>query len=104
MEEDLGNHQANLKFSFEWSGMEISTFKDAVEAVKLIEDGKFDKAFHQLFPSPSMFNTYDFMSTRKSKETEELAKKYQMDPEGLMVIRALYKQLLRQYISLPSKC
>ena len=41
MEEDIGNHQANiLKFRFKWSGKEIRTFEDAVEAVKLIEDGK----------------------------------------------------------------
>ena len=90
MEEDLGNHKANLKFMFEWSGKEISTFEDAVEAVKLIEDGKFDQAFHQLFPTPNMFNSFDFMSVKKSKESKELCKKYQMDSNGGIVIRALH--------------
>src|SRR5579859_3555780 len=92
MEEDLGNHQAKLKFNFQWSGKQISTFEDAVDAVKLFEDGKFDKAFHQLFPTPNMFNTYDFMLVNVSDEAEELGKKYQMDVKGAIVITALYNQ------------
>ena len=93
MEENLGNHKANIKFSFEWSGKQISTFEDAVEAVKLIENGKFDQAFHQLFPTPNMFNTYNFMSAKSGKEVKELSKKYQMDSNGEIVIRALHYQL-----------
>jgi hypothetical protein len=46
MDEDYPNRKTKLAFKFKWSGKEISYYEDAVEAVKLIEDGKFDKAFH----------------------------------------------------------
>jgi hypothetical protein len=92
---------------------EIRYYEDAVEAVRGIEDGKFDEAFHQLFPTPDMFNTYDFLVDNYNEElVEELMKKYfYTDLKGGFVFNALLKQLhstgnmsTSTVHFLPSKC
>ena len=76
MDDDPQNKKSVLKIDFEWNGKEIRYYEDAVEAVMGIEDGKFDETFHQLFPTPDMFNNYDFTSGPYDKEpVEELKKK-----------------------------
>jgi hypothetical protein len=77
MDEDPQNQKTVTKFQFEWNGKKIRYYEDAVEAVMGIEDGKFDETFHQLFPTPDMFNNYDFTSGDYDEEpVEELKKKY----------------------------
>jgi hypothetical protein len=96
MDEDPQNQKTITKFQFEWNGKKIRYYEDAVEAVMGIEDGKFDEAFHQLFPTPDMFDNYDFASGDYHEEpVEELKKKYpKTDVMGGLVFNALHKQLL----------
>src|SRR5277367_943617 len=100
MDEDPRNQKTVTKFQFEWNGKKIRYYEDAVEAVMGIEDGRFDEAFHQLFPTPDMFNNYDFTVGFTSGDydeepVEELKKKYvKTDFMGGLVFNALHKQLL----------
>jgi hypothetical protein len=102
MDEDPRNQKTVNKFQFEWKGKKIRYYEDAVEAVMGIEDGKFDEAFHQLFPTPYMFNNYDFIAgvgftsgDYDEEPVEELKKKYaKTDFMGGLVFHALHKQLL----------
>ena len=108
MEEDIGNHQADIHFSFEWSGKEISYYEDAVEFVKSIEDGKFYETFNQLFPTPDIFNNFDFRPYNDSRERlREFQEKYQADWLGGLVFIVLHTtfnlQQCRGYSSLPLK-
>jgi hypothetical protein len=68
--------------------------------VRGIEDGKFDEAFHQLFPTPDMFNNYEFgvgvlPGDYLEEAVEELKKKYaKTDFMGGSVFNALHRQVL----------
>jgi hypothetical protein len=95
MDEDPRNQKTVTKFPFEWKGNKIRYYEDAVEAVRGIEDGKFDEAFHQLFPTPDMFNHYEFLLDDYDEElVGELKKKYAYtDHRGGYVFNALLKQL-----------
>ena len=61
----------------------------------------YDEAFHQLFPTPEIFNNYDFAAGfaegdyHDEEPVEELKKKYaKTNFRGGMVFKALHKQSL----------
>ena len=98
MDEDPRNQKTVIKFDFVWNGKKILYYEDAVEAVKGIEDGKYDDAFHQLFPTPHMFNNYFTVGVTgddyDEEPVQELKKKYsKTDFMGGLVFNALHKQL-----------
>jgi hypothetical protein len=95
VDEDTRNQKSPIT-QFQWKGKKIRYYEDAAEAVKGIEDGKFDEAFHQLFPTPDMFNSYNLFTDVENNEEllEELMTKYfYTDLRGCLIFTALLKQL-----------
>ena len=91
------NRKTKLIFKFRWSGKQISHYEDAVEAVKGIEDGKFDKAFHQLYPTASLLNAVTFSFADVEDDLLErlapIKAKYNADLSGAWICLLLEERL-----------
>jgi hypothetical protein len=94
IDEDPPNQKTPIEKKFKWDGEEFFFYQDAVEAVKRSENGKLDKAFHDLFPSADSFNRIDYFSKDVTDDIiMSYRQKYNTDVRGVWISLLLEERL-----------